>query len=396
MSDRGQEQAFFTWTPQAQLTVGPAGLIVAWNPAATQLTGIPADAAVGRPLANVIPRVASGLDAGSRQPLNPPTPERHDLSILRSDGAQIPVTMTVVHLAASTLVMLDDRRPLEAAKRRLAELQDRTTRVLDAVPVAVVVVCLRDDQFEVLYQNARGAESYGWADEEWERDPDFTLKIVHPDDQERMAAFQEDVRRSKASYDVEYRVVRPDGSVLWVRDMATTVYDPDGAPGYWIGCIVDVSEQKTTELALRTALDDLATTHATVQTLSRQKSDYLSQVSHEFRTPLTSIQGYSELIATEDLAPADIRRFATIIDRSAQRLSRLINDLLDLDRIESGRVQASRQALRLERTVSEVVELLRGASHQHTVTVRVASALPVVHADAELMTQLVINLWGMP
>jgi signal transduction histidine kinase len=232
----------------------------------------------------------------------------------------------------------------------------------------------------------------GWGNEEWERDPDFSLQILHPDDRERMLAFRETFRNGPGPFDVEYRVVRPDGGVVWLRDWGTVVYDACGRPDHLVVCLLDVTAQKSAELALRDALDNLSAAHAEVSAVSAAKSNDLSFLSHEFRTPLTSIQGFSELIASGGLPADEVQQFARVIDANARRLARMITDLLDMDRLESGQRRVRLGQVNLEILIRDVVETLAGLDHRHEITLRVGRDVPPVQADGDLLMQLVTNL----
>src|SRR5690606_14127867 len=102
-------------------------------------------------------------------------------------------------------------------ERAAQDTEQHYRSLLDALPIGFTVVSLRDERYPTLYQNDWGIEVSGWGNDEWERDPDFSLQILHPDDRERMLVFREEFRNGVGPFDVEYRVVRPDGSVVWLR-----------------------------------------------------------------------------------------------------------------------------------------------------------------------------------
>src|SRR5439155_7756040 len=91
---------------------------------------------------------------------------------------------------------------------------------------------------------------------------------------------------------------------------------------------------------------------AELERLNRAKSDFVSIVSHEFRTPLTGIQGFSEMMSSEDLTLDEMKEYAGDINKDAQRLNRMINEMLDLDKMESGRMQLHEEAVDLNAIAS--------------------------------------------
>ena len=207
-----------------------------------------------------------------------------------------------------------------------------------------------------------------------------------------MTDFLANARSAKTSYEVEYRVLRPDESVMWIHHAATTVYDEVGDPDYWIECLFDITEQKMADQVLRSTLADLSAAHADVQALSAAKSDYLSFVSHEFRTPLTSIRGFSELIAGGLLPLEEAQQFAAVIDANAQRLSRMITSLLDIDRLESGLRRLHLGTVHLASFLREVLETVSGLNHPHQITAAMADNVPDIRADGDLLMQVMTNL----
>jgi signal transduction histidine kinase len=129
-----------------------------------------------------------------------------------------------------------------------------------------------------------------------------------------------------------------------------------------------------------------------LERLNRAKSDFVSIVSHEFRTPLTGIQGFSEMMANEDLTLEEMREYAGDINKDAQRLNRMINEMLDLDKMESGRMQLHREPVDLNAIVAETVDLVRPNAPGHRLRVTLDPAVGEVQGDRDKLTQVMTNL----
>ncbi|MEX2046087.1 MAG: GAF domain-containing protein [Chloroflexota bacterium] len=129
-----------------------------------------------------------------------------------------------------------------------------------------------------------------------------------------------------------------------------------------------------------------------LERLSRAKSEFISIVSHEFRTPLTGIQGFSEMMRDEDLTVDEMREYAGDINNDVQRLNRMINEMLDLDRMESGVMTLHREAMELNAVINEVADRVRPNAPSHTLTLDLQPDLPRIVADRDRLTQLVSNL----
>ena len=133
-------------------------------------------------------------------------------------------------------------------------------------------------------------------------------------------------------------------------------------------------------------------TYREIEQLSKLRSEFVSIVSHEFRTPLTGIQGFSELIRDEELTPAETREYAGDINKDARRLARLITDMLDLDRMESGRMTLNTEPVDLNRIVTNTAAQFRLSATSHPIDLHLDERLPVLMGDSDRLTQVINNL----
>jgi signal transduction histidine kinase len=129
-----------------------------------------------------------------------------------------------------------------------------------------------------------------------------------------------------------------------------------------------------------------------LEKVNRAKSEFVSIVSHEFRTPLTGIQGFSEMMRDEDLPLAEMKEYAADINKDAQRLNRMINEMLDLSRMESGRMTLAHDPLDLNAIVRDVAERVRPTAPAHPIRLELAPDLPSLPGDRDRLTQVVGNL----
>ena len=129
-----------------------------------------------------------------------------------------------------------------------------------------------------------------------------------------------------------------------------------------------------------------------LERLNRAKSEFVSIVSHEFRTPLTGIQGFSEMMRDEQLSLEEMREYAGDINKDSQRLNRMIDEMLDLDRMESGRMTIHPERIDLNAVLDEAVNRVRPNAPNHTLSLDLQSDLPSIHADRDRLTQVASNL----
>ena len=133
-------------------------------------------------------------------------------------------------------------------------------------------------------------------------------------------------------------------------------------------------------------------TYRQIEQLSKLRSEFVSIVSDEFRTPLTGIQGFSEMMRDENLTIPEMREYAGDINKDARRLARLITDMLDLDRMESGRMTLNSEPVDLNRIVAETAAQFRLSAADHPIALDLDEGLRGLVGDSDRLTQVVTNL----
>jgi signal transduction histidine kinase len=153
-------------------------------------------------------------------------------------------------------------------------------------------------------------------------------------------------------------------------------------------------ERRLLEAELRQKNYQLEQQNLAIQEANRLKTEFVSMVSHELRTPLTSIQGYAELMLEDEQIVEEQRESLTLVKKNADRLLGLINDLLDLSRMEAGRLDLHRTRLDLARLIPEIAGSLRPLieAKRQRLRLDLGEALPAVWADADRVTQILTNL----
>jgi PAS domain S-box-containing protein len=220
---------------------------------------------------------------------------------------------------------------------------------------------------------------------------DFIETIVHPDDREKMQRNFAEILRNKAEeFTQEYRIQRKDGSVAVVSEIGRRFLSDDGKLQSAFGTIQDVTERKQAEDALRRAQME-------AEIANRAKSQFLANVSHELRTPLNAIIGFSEIMNGELMGPLGspvYREYAGDIHESGRHLLAIINDILDLSRVEAGQTALNESTVEVQKLVAACLILVRGKAHAGglTISVETAAAVPSVVGDERLLKQTLLNL----
>jgi PAS domain S-box-containing protein len=185
--------------------------------------------------------------------------------------------------------------------------------------------------------------------------------------------------------ELDSEAVRADGSTLWVHWSATPVRTARGAIDYYLAMFEDITAAHEAESAAMANL-------ASLERLNKLKSEFVTMVSHEFRTALTGIQGFSEVMRDDSITLAEVKEFAGDINTDAVRLSRMITEMLDLDRMEAGRMKLNLGPVDINMLLSDAAARARVASSKHVVTVQLGAGVPPTVGDSDRLFQVVTNL----
>jgi PAS domain S-box-containing protein len=190
---------------------------------------------------------------------------------------------------------------------------------------------------------------------------------------------------------VQVRAGTGGGSWLWLQLTATSIPDPSGRPEHVLVMVEDVTVVREAQDKLGEALESQRSANATLEKLDRTKTEFLSIVSHEFRTALTGIQGFSELIRDGGLEADEVRAYGGYIFNDADRVNRLIGDMLDLDRMESGRMSIRTTDVDINEVLSDSIARA-GSSPTVDFKADLDPRLPIVVGDRDRLVQVVSNL----
>jgi PAS domain S-box-containing protein len=191
---------------------------------------------------------------------------------------------------------------------------------------------------------------------------------------------------------VQVRAATGAGRWLWLQLTATSIPDSSGKPEHVLVMVEDVTTVRESQDKLAEALESQRAANTNLEKLDRTKTEFLSIVSHEFRTALTGIQGFSELIRDGGLEPDEVRAYGGYIFNDADRVNRLIGDMLDLDRMESGKMSIRMGDVDINEVLSEAIT--RAGSSTTTVEFKadLDPRLPIVVGDRDRLIQVVSNL----
>ncbi len=268
----------------------------------------------------------------------------------------------------------NDRR-----ERAIAESEELFRGLSYSCPVGIFRT---DMELNSVYANQRLAEIMG-------RSPDGLLgkgwhQCIHPDDADELRETWTRILREGKPLHHEHRLLMPDGTVTWVLGRAVVLYGKDGTPVGTVGTLDDITARKN-------MLDELRAAKEAAETANRGKNLFLANVSHELRTPLNGVLGMSELLLSTDLSEEQ-REMAQTVNDSGRSLLMLVNDILDLSRIEAGKLTIEVAPFNLASTLRQVMDLMQpeAKSRGLALELRQPRQLPELLGDAGRIKQILL------
>jgi PAS domain S-box-containing protein len=273
-------------------------------------------------------------------------------------------------LAEENARLREKGKALEESEQRFRQLAENINEVF----------WMADPQgTQILYISPAYEGVWGRSCQSLYEQPRSYLDAVYPEDQDRVAAALEQRSRGEPT-DQEFRIVRLDGSVRWVRDRAFPIKDPSGQVYRFAGIAEDITERKQAEEALKEA--------------DRRKDEFLAMLAHELRNPLAPIQNAVQIIRLLGSSDPNLQRSRDMIERQVRHMTRLVDDLLEVSRITGGKIKLQTEPMDLVAVTARAVETSRpliDARHQE-LTVTFPPQPIELEADPTRVAQVISNL----
>jgi PAS domain S-box-containing protein len=234
--------------------------------------------------------------------------------------------------------------------------------------------------------SAEEANGYGW------------VSRIHPDDRDMVLKEWQERMDSRVPSPAEYRLVRNDGTVVWVLGNAVPDFSGGEFQGY-VGTMTDITMVKETELEIQRKNEELILAKESAEESDKLKSSFLANLSHEIRTPMNAIAGFASLLDKPGIEIEKIKKFATIIQQSTNQLLLIINDIIDISMIETKQMGIRYEELNLAAFFEQLASVFWNQL-PHEKELELIFNLPedvseyILTTDRAKLEQILTNLYG--
>lgn len=209
---------------------------------------------------------------------------------------------------------------------------------------------------------------FGISPQEFDATYESFLENIHPEDRQMVDEAYTNSLKFKTPYEIEHRLLLKSGELKYVYEKCHTEYNEDGTPIHSIGTVLDITAQKKTEFELKKQNQEFAALNIEFKAQNKQlkkakdkaeesdrfKSAFLANMSHEIRTPMNGIIGFSNLLNQRDLSEAKREEFTDTINKSCQQLLGIVNDIIDISKIQTGLIEIKKEATSINNVFTEL------------------------------------------
>jgi len=395
--------------PQGMIVINAKGVIEQVNRSVIKLLGYTREELIGQSIEMLLPVNLREKHAQLRQgyldnPRYRPMGGAMDLAAYAKNGDEfrVEIGLSPMHVdnnvsVLATIVDITERLKMENELRlQQAALSHANKRIMLATDVTGIGIWEYDLEANVIIWDDTMYELYGVLRDEIPCTYDSWAGMIHPDDVEYATSNLKQVVLGEKEYDAEFRIIRPDGVIRWMKLHATHVNSEDGQVVQIIGTNQDVTERKeyadTLEKTVKHRTSELEKAKQEAEEASEIKGLFLANMSHELRTPMHAISSFTRLALKREQDEKNIK-YLNNIEISANRLTSLLNDLLDLSKLEAGKMVAQYKECNFLDLFNEHLLLLESLAEDKKLDIRLHHQGQInVDIDKKLIGQAITNI----
>ncbi|WP_052402942.1 hybrid sensor histidine kinase/response regulator [Methanococcoides methylutens] len=315
----------------------------------------------------------------------------YEIDILSNDGKKIPVEINASTIQykgkPADMVIIRDITERKKATDALMESEKKYREL--AENIEEMVYCIDPKTFATTFTNPAVEKIFGYTIEEWYSNLNLWKFTIHSKDREKVLLEYEEMQTNLENGVLEYRIRRKDGTIRWVENHIAWIIDKERNTVSINGVMHDVTERKEAEIALMNA-------KITAESANKAKSEFLANVSHELRTPLNSIIGFSDFLLHYDeyLLNDKQIRYITNISKSGNHLLSLINDILDLSKIEADKAELQNEKFIVLDILNDVISIVSPLAEKKNICLNtsIEADYLCINADKIKLKQVIFNL----
>lgn len=266
----------------------------------------------------------------------------------------------------------------EQIEKSLRIVESKYQALINQIPAVTYTVELGDIN-KTVYISPQIKKIFGYSPEEWLADPELWIKRLHPEDKERILAEVYEKNLSGDSFYLKYRIIHKDGNIVWINNQSTYLKDENGKIYLVHGIMLDVSiHQKAIEEA---------------EKANRAKNDFMARMSHEVRTPLNAILGFSEILKESGLQDIQLD-YMNMLSSNGLRLLELVNDIFDYSKLETKKIILNNEPFCLDCIIEKNIDIVKPLLKNKNVKIfsTISKKNIFVNGDKPRMNQILSNL----
>ncbi len=287
------------------------------------------------------------------------------------------------------VIIVRDITKEKEAQKALEISEERYRSITENINEFIWVAELIDNKLQVVLYTDAVLKITGFLPNEFIKDKNLWHKIIHPNDIQMVIPTLKKFYKSinKHSLEIEYRIIHRSGDILWIKNKISVVRDTNGFINKIFGLVSDITTTKKNEEELKNYAESM-------KQLNETKDRFLSIVSHDLRTPFSSILGFTDILLNNRNLPTDkIYEYISFIHESSTNMLNLVNSLLDWTRIQTGRVNFVPEKINALSLINKSVQTSTGVAIQKGIEIYINVDKNIyIHADENLMFQVFNNL----